>query len=192
MSEEMEIIKVETLPEPSLELLNKVYAASKKTSDRLPKGKYKCCGSGFAFGTKVMDNTEELREYILENGEFKDIETGEFIEREIPVIEEPQAPVEEEPQEEQIEEKPQEEPVEEADQEKRFEQVPVMETIKFLTINDKEFFIKEKDETVYIKSGEDYKTLTVPTEEEIKALNIKVKYKKINYFWSPIVDDEGE
>ena len=187
MSEEMEIIKVETLPDPSLELLGKVYVSSKKTNDKLPKGKYKCCGSGFAFGTKVMDNAEELREYILENGEFKDIETGEFIEREIPVIEEPQAPVEE-PQEEQIEE----EIVEESDQEKRFEQVPVMETIKFLTLNDKEFFIKEKDETAYVKSDEDYKTLTVPTEEEIKALNIKVKYKKINYFWSPIVDDEGE
>lgn len=184
MSEEMEIIKVETLPDPSLELLNKVYVSSKKTNDKLPKGKYKCCGSGFAFGTKVMDNVKELREYIFENGEFKDIPTGEF--EEIPV-EEKEPVVEEKSTEESIEET-QEETVEEKEPEKR----EIFETIKFLVIKDKEVFIKENEDSVYIKSDDDYKTLTVPTEEEIKALEIKIKYKKINYFWSPIVDDEGE
>ena len=163
MSEEMEIIKVETLPDPSLELLGKVYVSSKKTSDKLPKGKYKCCGSGFSFGVKTMDNVEELRNYVFDNGEFKDIETGEFEE----------LPEEEKPVEEQ-------------------ERRPIFETIKFLVIKDKEFFIKENEDSVYIKSDDDYKTLTIPTEEEIKALEIKIKYKKINYFWSPIVEDEGE
>lgn len=188
MSEEMEIIKVETLPDPSLELLNKVYVSSKKTNDKLPKGKYKCCGSGFSFGVKTMDSVEELRNYVLDNGEFKDIETGEFEE----------LPEEEKPVEEVVEEKdftaPPEETKEEVKEEpvKEQERRPIFETIKFLVIKDKEFFIKEKEENVYIKSDDDYKTLTVPTEEEIKALGIKIKYKKINYFWSLIAEDEGE
>ena len=188
MSEEMEIIKVETLPEPCKELLNEIYVASKKTNDKLPKGKYKCCGSGFSFGVKTMDTVEELRNYVFDNGEFKDIETGEFEE----------LPEEEKPVEEVVEEKdftaPPEETKEEVKEEpvKEQERRPIFETIKFLVIKDKEFFIKNNEETAYLKSGDDYKELVVPTEEEIKALEIKIKYKKINYFWSPIVDDEGE
>lgn len=183
MSEKEEITKVETLPDPCLELLDKVYVASKKTSDKLPKGKYKCFGSGFAFGIKDIDTPEELRQYILDNGDFKDIPTGEFEEVKIDV------PLEEiKPAEEVQEDKAEEE----KEPEERTEQRPVMETVKALTINDKEYFTKQNEETCYVKDDEEYKNLVVPTKEEIKGLGIKIKYKKINYFWSPIVDDEGE
>lgn len=178
-----EIVKVETLPEPCLELLNKTYVASKKTNDKLPKGKYKCYGSGFRKYLEDIDTPEELRQYILDNGEFKDIPTGEFEEVEIDV------PLEEiKPAEEVQEDKAEEE----KEPEKKTEQRPIFETIKVLVISDKEFFIKEGDLTCYIKSDEDYKELVIPTKEEIKGLGIKTEHKQINYFWSPIVDDEGE
>jgi len=172
-----EIVKVETLPEPCFELLNKTYVASKKTNDKLPKGKYKCYGSGFRKYLEDIDTPEELRQIILEKGEFKDIPTGEF--EEIPVEEEKVVEQSEETKEESTEEK---------EPEKR----PIFETIKVLVINDKEFFIKQDDLTCYIKSDEDYKELVIPTKEEIKGLGIKTEHKQINYFWSPIVDDEGE
>ena len=175
MSEE--IIKVETLPEPSKELLNKIYVASKKTSDKLPKGKYKCCGSGFRTYLRDIDKPEELREYILEKGEYKEIPTGEF--EEVPKEETPSEVTEGEEKEEVVEEE--------------IEKRPVTETIKFLVIGDKEFFAKMSEEkTCYIKSDEEYKELVIPTEEEIKGLAIKTAYKMVNYFWSAIVEDEGE
>ena len=143
-----EITKVETLPEPCEELKNKVYSASKKTNDNLPKGKYKCCCCNIAPRTKIIDKPEELRKYIFDKGDFKFIRIGG---------------TDEEPEEEEI---------------------------KFLVIQGKEYFIKHDDETCYVKDDEG--NFVVPVEDEIKGLNIKIQYKPYNYFWSPIVDDEGE
>jgi len=172
MSEEMEIIKVETLPEPCAELLNKVYLASKKTNDKLPKGKYKCYGSGYAYTMKDVETVDELKTYILDNGKFKDIDTGR---------------VDEVPVEETTKEDAGEETVE-----KKVEKRIVFETVMTLVVGDKELIARHNEDFIFIKSEEDYKDLTVFPEEEIKDLGLKMRCKKINYFWHPLVDDEGE